>query len=148
MNRRENNPFSTAWLVYPVDQRDDYVRFCQTENPSPSDEAPFPRRVDMWFASVALAARNGLRPVDLRSRSPVQFVQGDIFDPDAWRVRVLMLLALAIDQSIDVVENPGRMMAIANGLAAAGQPLVVEMINRGQDRPIWNLSTALEELLS
>ena len=148
MNRRENNPFSTAWLVYPVDQRDDYFRFCQTENPSPSDEAPFPRRVDMWFAAVALAARNGLRPVDLRSRSTVEFVQGEIFDSDAWRIRALMLLALATDQSIDVVEVPARMMTIANGLAAAGQPMVVEMLNRSQDRPIWNLSTALEEMLS
>ena len=58
-----------------------------------------------------------------------------------------MLLALAIDQSIEVVENPARMMTIANGFAAVGQPLVVEMLNRGQDRPIWNLSTALEDLL-
>ena len=148
MNQRENNPFSTAWLLYPIDQRDHYVRFCQTENPSPSDEAPFPRRVDMWFAAVALAARNGLHPVDLRSRSTVQFVQGNIFDSDAWGVRALMLLALAIEQSIDVVENPTRMMTIANGLAAAGQPLVVEMLSRGQDRPIWNLSKALEGLLS
>ena len=148
MNRRENNPFSTAWLVYPIDQRDDYVRFCQTENPSPSDEAPFQRRVDMWFAAVALAARNGLRSVDLRSRSTVSFVQGSIFDSDAWRVRALMLLALAIEQSIEVVENPARMITIANGLAAVGQPQLVEMLNRGQDRPIWNLSTALEELLS
>jgi hypothetical protein len=102
----------------------------------------------MWFAAVALAARNGLRPVDLRSHNTVQFVQGNIFDSDDWRVRALMLLALAIDQSIDVVENPSRVMTIANGLAAVGQPLLVEMLNRGQDRPIWNLSTALEEMLS
>ena len=147
MNRYENNPFSAAWLVYPIDQRDDYVRFCQTENPAHSDEAPFPRRADMWFASLALAARNGLPPADLRSRNTVNMVQGTVFGSDVWRVRVLMLLVLAIDQSIEVVENPARMMTIANGLAAAGQPLVVEMLNRGQDRPIWNLSTALDELL-
>ena len=148
MNRRENNPFSTTYLVYPIDQRDDYVRFCQTDNPSPSDQAPFSRRVDMWFAALALAARNSLPSVDLRSRNTTQFVQGSIFDSEPWRVRVLMLLALGIDQTIDVVENPSRMMTIANGLAAVGQPLVVEMLNRGQDRPIWNLSTAVEELLS
>ena len=148
MNRRETNPFSTTYLVYPIDQRDDYVRFCQTENPSPNDQAPFPRRVDMWFAALALAARNSLPPVDLRSRNTTQFVQGSIFDSEPWRVRVLMLLALGIDQTIDVVENTSRMMTIANGLAAVGQPLVVEMLNRGQDRPVWNLSTALEELLS
>ena len=99
-----------------------------------------------WIAASRLeVSQSGYRHFGLK---PPASVQGNIFDPDAWRVRVLMLLALAIDQSIDVVENPGRMMAIANGLAAAGQPLVVEMLNRGQDRPIWNLSTALEELLS
>ena len=54
MNRHENNPFSAAWLVYPIEQREEYVRFCQTENSAHSDEAPFPRRADMWFASLAL----------------------------------------------------------------------------------------------
>ena len=93
MNQQQNNPFLATSLVYPIDQREDYVRFSQTENPSSSDEAPFPRRVDMWFAAVAYAVRSRLTPQDLRSRSTQSFVEGYIFDP--WRVRALMLLALS-----------------------------------------------------
>ena len=39
------------------------------------------------------------------------------------------------------------MMAIANGLAAAGVPHVVEMLQSGEQPPIWNLTDALESML-
>lgn len=147
MNQRIANPFTSTGLLYPVDQRPDYERFCQTENPSPLDSSPFPRRVDMWFAALSVAARKGLSPVDLSDIKTVQFTEGRIFDGDPWRLRTLMLVALSIDKAIEVVDDPPRMMTIANGLAAAGAPLIVEMLSEGEDRPIWNISEALEELL-
>lgn len=148
MNQREENPFTRAGLVYPEDQQNDYFRFCQSDNQAPIDNAPFPRRVDMWFAAMALAARLGMPPAELKSRRTVPFIEGQIFDRDPWRIKALMLLALSVDESIEAVGDPSRMVTIANGLAAAGEPLLVEMLNRGQDRPIWNLATAIEELLS
>ena len=39
------------------------------------------------------------------------------------------------------------MMDIANGLAAAGVPHIVRMLNEGVESPIWNLSDAFEKLL-
>ena len=39
------------------------------------------------------------------------------------------------------------MMDIANSLAAAGVPYIVEMLNEGNQDPIWNLSDALDKIL-
>ena len=101
----------------------------------------------MWFAALSIAARNGMSPVDLSNHHPVSFVEGDTFDREPWMIRVLMLVAIAIDKSIQVLDDPARMMAIANGLAAAGAPIIIEMLTKGTDDPIWNLSEAIGELL-
>ena len=102
----------------------------------------------MWFAALSIAARNGLSPVDLSTNKTVSFVEGEIFDRDPWRIRALILVALSIDGAIEVVDDPPRMMSIANGLAAAGTPLIVRMLSEGEDRQIWNLSEAMQELLN
>jgi len=39
------------------------------------------------------------------------------------------------------------MMALANGLAVAGLPKVIEMLKVGDAEPIWNLSDAVDLLL-
>lgn len=148
MNQREVNPFAKARLLYPLDQQPEYERFCQTDNQSSLDRSPFVRRVDMWFAALCVAARAGLPPADLSKRRTTSFVEGDIFDRDPWRIRAIMLLAIATDKTIEVVDNPARMIAIANGYAATGAPLIVEMLTDGYERPIWNLSEALNELLT
>ncbi len=67
---------------------------------------------------------------------------------DPWRVQVIMLTALARDDDVDVVDNPARMMAMANGLAAVGVPYIVEMLSESREHPIWNLSNATERLLT
>ena len=59
-----------------------------------------------------------------------------------------MLIAIAVEDDVEVVADPNRMMAIANSLAAAGVPYIVEMLEEGREGPIWNLSEALEKLLT
>ncbi len=39
------------------------------------------------------------------------------------------------------------MMALANGLAVAGLPKVIEMLKEGDAEPIWNLSDATDAIL-
>ena len=75
-------------------------------------------------------------------------IQGAIFDgKDSWRVQFLMLVAIAVEDDVAIVERPNRIMTIANGLAAAGVPHVVEMLQGGEQPPIWNLTDALESML-
>lgn len=139
------NHFAGINLVYPIDQREYYERFCQPG--AAEDRSPFPRMVDLWFAALTVAARRGLKPVDLSTRNTSNFISGAIFDRDSWRVQVVMLVAIAVAQDVSVVGEPNRMMAIGNGLAAAGVPLVVDMLEGGDLEPIWNLSEALYEML-
>ena len=150
MTQRYYNPFTNIDLVYPLEQREYYERYCQTSTSRPAiDQVPFPRMVDLWFAGLAIAAREKLAPIDLSKQETSNFIPGSIFDrEDSWRVQVVMLVAIAIEGQLDVVGDARRVMAIANGLAAAGVPLVVDMLVEGAHPPIWSLSDALEKMLS
>ena len=58
-----------------------------------------------------------------------------------------MLIAIKIDGNVEIVGQPRRMITIANGLAAAGVPYIVEMLREDGLDPIWNLSEALDKFL-
>lgn len=147
MSQRYHNPFAGIDLIAPSDQRDLYDRYTQTHGRAIVDQSPFPRMVDFWFAGLALAGRRQLKPADLSKQDTFKFIEGSIFDRDSWRVQAVMLVAVAAEDSVEVVGEPRRMMAIANGLAAAGIPLVDEMLRDGDQDPIWNLSESLDALL-
>jgi len=147
MSQRYHNPFAGIDLIAPVEQRDVYDRYCQTGGRAVVDQSPFPRMVDFWFAGLAVAARKGLAPADLGKQDTFKFIEGSILDRDSWRVQALMLVAIVVEDNVNVVGEPRKMMAIANGLAAAGVPYVVEMLREGDQDPIWNISEYLDELL-
>ena len=148
MAQQYYNPFANINLVMPIEQRGFYNQYRQTGNRASSvDQSPFLRMVDFWFAGLSLAAHKQLKPVKLKDADTSIIVEGAIFDRDSWRIQAVMLVAIAIEDNVEVVGNPHRMMAIANGLAAAGVPHIVEMLSDGNQDPIWNLSDALYEIL-
>ena len=147
MAQQYHNPFANIDLIVPVEQHDSYNQYCQTGRRRGVDRSPFPRMVDLWFAGLSLAARKQLKPVNLADQKTVKIIEGAIFDRDSWRVQAVALIAIAIEDNVEVVGNPNRMMAIANGLAAAGIPLIVDMLREGDQDPIWNLSDSLVEIL-
>ena len=146
MPQQYHNPFAGINLVYPLEQRGDYERFCQPG--SDIDHSPFPRMVDLWFTGLAIAAREGRKAVDLSGRETSNFITGAIFDRDSWRVQVVMLVAITVEGGVEVVGDANRMMTIANGLAAAGVPRIVEMLEGAEAEAIWNLSEAVYSVLS
>ena len=85
--------------------------------------------------------------MDLTKVEHFKFIEGSIFDRDSWRVQAVMLVAMAQAGSIDVVRDAHRVMGIANGMAAAGVPHLVDMLRDGDQDEIWNLSEALQALL-
>ncbi len=150
MTQRYHNPFAGIDLIAPIDQRDAYDRYCQTQTRGGTtsiDQCPFPRMVDLWFVGLSVAARKQLRPIDLARQKTFKFIEGSIFDRDSWRIQAVMLVAIAVEDNVEIVGEPRRMMTIANGLAAAGVPYIVEMLRDDDLEPIWNLSDALDELL-
>ncbi|MFQ5493715.1 MAG: hypothetical protein ACE5DX_06175 [Candidatus Dojkabacteria bacterium] len=147
MTQRYHNPFAGVDLIVPVEQHDLYDRYCQSGGRAIIDRSPFPRMVDFWFTGLALAARKQLKPIDLSNNKTVKIIDGAIFDRDSWRVQTVMLIAIATENSVEVVGEPRRMMSIANGLAAAGIPVVEDMLLDGDQDPIWNLSESLDGFL-
>lgn len=148
MAQQYYNPFANINLIVPIEQHDFYNQYCQTGRRASLDRSPFPRMVDFWFAGLSLAAQKQLKPVNMADLDTVIIIEGAIFDRDSWRIQVVMLVAITIEDNVEVVGDPHRMMAIANGLAAAGVPHIVEMLQRDRNLdPIWNLSDSLYEIL-
>lgn len=149
MVQQYHNPFSNIGLIVPKVQLDFYDQYCQTQAVGRKnvDRSPFRRKVDLWFAGLSLAARKQFEPAKLKKQDTSQFNTGVVFDQDPWRIQALMLIAIAVNGNVKIVSDPRGMMDIANGLAAAGVDLIVEMLREGGQTPIWNLSDALAELL-
>lgn len=150
MNQQYNNPFQNMQIISLETQREDYDEYCQSGKSRVSVErSPFPRKVDLWFAGLSLAALKNLEPIDLKEKKKktVDIISGDIFNTDGWQAQAIMLIVIAVKGNLEIVLKPREMMDIANGLAAAGVPHIVKMINEGPQEPIWNLSVAFEKLL-
>lgn len=146
MADRYYNPFQGIDISVPVTFRESFQQYCQTGGRAVVDQSPFPRMVDMWFLAVCIAARFGLRPVDATSDT-YKIIEGSIFGNDPWRVHALMLICIGQTAGVEILGEPRKMMALANGLAVAGLPKLLEMLKDGDGEPIWNLSEAVESIV-
>ena len=147
MADRYFNPFQAIDINVPLEFHEAFTRYCQRSADAVIDESPFPRMVDLWFLSVGVAARLGLEPADITKFDTRKIIDGSIFSSDPWRVHTLMLIAISKSGDVQVVSEPRTMMALANGLAVAGLPKVIEMLKDGDAEPIWNLSDAIDRML-
>ncbi len=147
MADRYFNPFQAIDINVPVEFHEAFTRYCQRSANPVMDQSPFPRMVDLWFLSVCVATRLGLAPADVATHDTRKIIDGSIFGNDPWRVDTLMLIAIGKTGDIRIVSDPRKMMTLANGLAAAGLPRVIEMLQDGSAEPIWNLSDAVDTLL-
>ncbi|MXY25151.1 MAG: hypothetical protein F4Y45_11600 [Acidobacteria bacterium] len=147
MAERYFNPFQAIDINVPVEFHEAFTRYSQRSSDAVIDQSPFPRMVDLWFLSVCVAARLGLEPADIAKFDTRKIIDGAIFGSDPWRVHTLMLIAIGKTGDIQIVAEPRKMMALANGLAVAGLPKVIDMLKDGAAEPIWNLSDAIDTLL-
>ncbi len=147
MADRYFNPFAAIDISVPVELHEAFSRYCQREAGAVIDQSPFPRMVDLWFLAVCVAAQEGLEPVDSGKHNSRKIIDGSIFGSDPWRVHAIMLIAIGQTGDIDIVSEPRKMMNMANGLAVAGLPKVIDMLKDGDAEPIWNISDAIDGIL-
>lgn len=147
MADRYFNPFQAIDITVPVEFHEAFTRYCQRSADAVIDHSPFPRMVDLWFLSLCVASRLGLEVADIRKYDTRKIIDGSIFGSDPWRVHTLMLIAIAKTGDVHIVSEPRKMMTLANGLAVAGLPKVIEMLKDGDAEPIWNVSDAVDSLL-
>ncbi|MEW6173354.1 MAG: hypothetical protein AB1510_09870 [Bacillota bacterium] len=141
------NPFQAIDINVPVEFHEAFTRYCQRSADAIIDQSPFPRMVDLWFLSVCVAARLGLEPADITNYDTRKIIDGSIFGSDPWRIHILMLIAIGKTNNVEIVAEPRKIMTLANGLAVAGLPKVIEMLKDGDAEPIWNLSDAIDGIL-
>jgi hypothetical protein len=147
MMDRYYNPFQAIDINVPVEFHEAFTRYCQRSADAIIDQSPFPRMVDLWFLSVCVAARLGLEPADITKYDTTKIIDGSIFSSDPWRIHILMLIAIAKTDNVEIVTEPRKVMTLANGLAVAGLPAVIRMLKEGSAEPIWNLSDAIDSIL-
>ena len=144
MTQQYYNPFAGISVIYPTEQGEDYRKYSRSTGQQSIDQRPFERMIDLWFAGLSLAVHRGLSPLELSGRPTSNMTPGSIFDgADSWRIQVIQLIAVAMED-VEVLEAPNRMMNLANGLAAAGAPYIIDMLQDGDQPPVWNLTEALE----
>lgn len=106
---------------------------------------PFPRKVDLWWATVCIGASLGQRlPVPKDQKSRVKFHTGQILASESWRIAHMELLALACDGE-RVLENPSRVLEIADEYGMAGAEWMTRKL-RGNPQPTVTLLVALGQL--
>ncbi|MCY4428485.1 MAG: hypothetical protein OXC05_15850 [Halieaceae bacterium] len=148
MADRYFNPFQAIDITVPVEYHEAFTRYCQSGGTAIIDQSPFPRMVDLWFLSVCVAVRLGLKPADTAKYETRKIIDGSIFGSDPWRVHTLMLIAIGKTGDVQIVSKPRKMMTLASGLAISGLPEVIEMLKDGGAEPIWNLSDSIDRMLS
>lgn len=144
---RYYNPFQAIDINVPVEFHEAFTRYCQRSADAIIDQSPFPRMVNLWFLSVCVAPRLGLEPADITKYDTTKIIDGSIFSSDPWRIHILMLIAIAKTDNVEIVTEPRKVMTLANGLAVAGLPAVIRMLKEGSAEPIWNLSDAIDSIL-
>ena len=148
MTDRYFNPFQGLDINVPTElHKVAFTRYCQSSAGVAIDYSPFPRMFDLWFLSVCVAARLGLDATDITKYETTKIIDGSIFSSDPWRIHILMLIAITKSDDVQVVSEPRKMITLANGLAVAGLPKVIEMLKGGDAEPIWNLSDEIDRVL-
>lgn len=143
------NPFQNHEIRCPKEYHDQITKYTQTKSldgrKTNPDQSPFPRMVDIWLLAMCFGIRKEKRvPLTIDS---VKLVEGTIFSSDPWRVEVMSLIAIALNENTDVLNKPGEIILMANEYAAAGYQDVFNLLEEGHGDPIWNISTQLLNIL-
>ena len=96
-----------------------------------------------WFFALCIAVKEQKGPTNYSNLETTKIIDGSIFTSDPWRIHALMLIATSSTDSIDIVSDPRKVMTLASELAVAGMPIVQDMLNSGQQAPLWNLSDSV-----
>lgn len=145
-----NTSFAGVEVNAPVEFREYFQRYSQSTGASgvaELDRKPFPRMVDFWFLAICVAVRLKLKPVELEGRETYKAIEGAAVVSPEWRTHALRLIAIGATGDTTVVQDPRRMMRIANGLAFAGMPRLIEILEQNPDDEMFGLSDELVTML-
>lgn len=150
MSDGANTSFAGVEVNAPVEFREYFQRYSQSTGASTVadlDRKPFPRMVDFWFLAICVAVKLKLKPIDLEGRDTYKAIEGSAVISPEWRADALRLIAISESGETEIVQDPRRMMRIANGLAFAGMPRLIEILEQSPDDEMFGLSDELVAML-
>ena len=113
------NIFAKTELHVPEIYQEMFQKYCRGKD---CKYSPFPRAIDMWFLAICIAVKENIPPVTNFSGKTYKAMEGGVLvgDDDVWRSNAIILLAIAHTGEIEVIEDPGEMIRIANYYFLAG----------------------------
>lgn len=105
-------------------------------------DKPFPRKVDLWWATICIGAALGQHRSVVKER--VKFHTGQIFANEQWRVTHMELLALGREGE-GALRRPVRVVEIAEEYGMGGIDWMTEKL-RASTRPAIKLLMELKDL--
>jgi hypothetical protein len=100
------------------------------------EEAPFRRMYDFWFASVLWAEHSDSESISGAKTEKFIAVGPTPSDakPDTWMLELLLLIAVRrLKPDVNTLPEPAEVFKLANELAAAGAPRLIDEIERRSD---------------
>jgi len=143
-----NNPFAAFQIEIPKVYQDSVKKFCRTgeggrEKWNPLF-APFHRQVDFWYMAFLIAVKKELPPEKVADTYNATLAH--ILSTDPKRVDFMRLVVLGITGDFNVLANDKEIFNYCLGLANAGIPHLIEVLNDQDDRPLWAILEELEKL--
>jgi len=145
--RRDYNPFANIDIHLPNAYWQDVRRFSRTggaDEPGKGDpaEIPFNRYIDFWTLAACVGiGQNSF--VSLEQGEKHRFITGSVLQGDLQRIELLMLLSIAHTGDPFIVNQPRKIVEIAEGYAAGGFPTILEMLREGHLPAAQNLTRSL-----
>lgn len=151
MTLKDYNPFTQLELRLPDAYRDVVTKYSRTfadsGSSSKAEDSPFERYVDLWMTSICVAVAEDRRVEVPTATKTWRFEYGSRLQGQTTWIDLLQLLAIVHFQDPTIVADSRKVIDLANAFAAAGLPSVVQMLTDGHDRPLWNLSMRMMELV-
>jgi len=143
------NPYQGKELKFPEKYKDEIEQFCQTrpgggKKPSP-DDSPFSRQVDFWFLAMCIGIKKNKK--DNKSKL-YRFITGEVLANNKTIVDMLGTVAVADTSDPYILGKPDEVIKMANEYAAAGVEELLHALKVGNDRPIWNLTDYMHQMIS
>jgi len=106
------------------------------------DTQPFPRKVDLWWATICIGASLGKYSAVAKDR--VKFGTGQVLASEQWRIAHMELLALAREGE-EALRSPVRVVRIADEYGTAGIAWITEHL-RGESNPTLKLLVEIDKI--
>ncbi|WP_090207325.1 hypothetical protein [Ectothiorhodospira magna] len=138
------NPFSSYNIEMPKKFDGQVRRFCLSGGGGKSREiSPFERQVDFWFCAFVLAVQGRLSPSE--EKDTYNVVSAAILSTDPYRVTYIQAVYLAMTRDLDGLASPRKVMDFALGMANAGIPYLIQILDDVDQKPLWNLLDEIEK---